>query len=57
MPVLLLEPLVFVALPILVRARNRLDVRARGDWQCNEDERFEQLPELVKRIEARKADG
>ena len=42
---------------VLVGARNRLEVRAREDWQRNDDERFEKLPELVKRIEARKANG
>ncbi len=42
---------------VLVGARNRLEIRAREGWQSNSDERFERLPELVERIEARKADG
>lgn len=42
---------------VLVGARNRLEVRAREGWQESGDERFEQLPELVEQIEARKADG
>ncbi len=42
---------------VLVGARNRLEVRARGEWQSEGDARFAELPELVKRIEARKADG
>ena len=39
---------------VIVGAKNRLEVRNRDAWLASQRERFESLPELVKRIEAKK---
>lgn len=39
---------------VIVGAKNRLEVRDRDTWMATQRERFEALPELVARIEAKK---
>ncbi|MEM1331777.1 MAG: hypothetical protein AAGG07_14630 [Planctomycetota bacterium] len=39
---------------VVVGARNRLEVRERAAWMQEEERRFQSLPALVARIEARK---
>ncbi len=41
---------------VMIGARNRLEVRARDAWQASSQERFERLPELVKRLQEGKQD-
>ncbi len=36
---------------VMIGARNRLEVRARDAWQASSQERFERLPELVRRLQ------
>ena len=42
---------------MVIGARDRLEVRDRAAWKSQEKERFNALPSLVARIEARKAGG
>lgn len=40
---------------VIVGARNRLEVRERSGWLAGQKERFERLPSLVSRIEAKRS--
>jgi MraZ protein len=42
---------------VISGARNRLEIRRREEWQAGLKEKFEQLPALVARMEARRAAG
>lgn len=42
---------------VIVGARNRLEVRDHDTWMASQQSRFEGLPELVARIEAKKRQG
>lgn len=40
---------------VVVGARNRLEVRDRSAWETQKEERFNKMPTLVERIEAKQA--
>jgi MraZ protein len=42
---------------VIVGARNRLEIRRREAWQAGLKDKFEALPALVARMEARRAGG
>lgn len=42
---------------LVIGARDRLEVRDRGAWRSTEPDRFNSLPELVARIQAKRNGG